>query len=220
VEDEPRTGRPKTSQLMVDLVLRVVTKNSTSRMFSCARISYEVGVELAKTPIPGHPKAPSAATVWRILKENGYLAYKRTIKPGLRLADKEARYDWCFKRKDWTLEDWKNVIWTNETSVQLRGVRGKRRVWRKKHEAFNKHVIHQRWKGKMEFMWWSCFSYDKKGPYHIWKAKTKAEHAAIEADLAQRNAAREAQDKEDWDLEYNIGRLGLRNRPVVTPFLT
>jgi hypothetical protein len=42
------------------------------------------------------------------------------------------------------MEDWKNVIWTDETSVQLGGVRGKRRVWRKVKEAYYKHYIKKR----------------------------------------------------------------------------
>ena len=32
---------------------------------------------------------------------------------------KAARYTFCQAYKDWTLEDWKNVIWIDETSVIL-----------------------------------------------------------------------------------------------------
>ena len=38
-------------------------------------------------------------------------------------------------------------------------------------------------------MWWSCFSFDKKGPYYIWEQETKAERKEIEADLKARNKA-------------------------------
>jgi hypothetical protein len=66
--------------------------------------------------------------VYRVLKEHGYGVYKRTIKPGLTKKQMAERLKWCLEHKDWTLEDWKNVIWTDETSVQLGGVRGRRRV--------------------------------------------------------------------------------------------
>jgi hypothetical protein len=44
-------------------------------------------------------------------------------------------------------------------------------------------------------MWWSCFSYDKKGLYYIWKDETAKERKEIEADLKARNAKRYESDK-------------------------
>ena len=79
--------------------------------------------------------------------------------------------------------------------MQLGLVRGKRRVWRKQDEAFHPHVITRRWKGFSEFMWWSCFSYYEKGPFHIWEEKTKKEKEACKKDLAERNALRYEDDK-------------------------
>ncbi len=90
--------------------------------------------------------------MYRVLRENGYGVFKRTVKPGLNDAQKKARLEWCLKYKDWTIEDWKNVIFTDETSVQ-KGERGRKRVWRKKDETFHIHVIRRRWKGYSEFMW-------------------------------------------------------------------
>ena len=75
------------------------------------------------------------------------------------------------------------------------GVRGRRRVWRRPDEAFNKHVITRRWKGFSEFMFWGCFSYNKKGPCHVWEAKTAQEKRARKEDLDARNALREPEDR-------------------------
>ncbi|OJJ79518.1 uncharacterized protein ASPGLDRAFT_1040611 [Aspergillus glaucus CBS 516.65] len=41
----------------------------------------------------------------------------------------------CLAHKDWTLEDWKNVIFTDETSVALSHRRGGIRIWRTKDEV-------------------------------------------------------------------------------------
>ena len=46
-------------------------------------------------------------------------------------------------------------------------------------------------------MWWSCFSYNKKGPFHIWEEETLAEKKACQEDLKARNAARYDKDKEE-----------------------
>ena len=56
-------------------------------------------------------------------------------------------------------------------------------------------------------MWWSCFSYDEKGPYYIWEDETPAEKRMCKADLASRNAERYEKDKEEWEMAYSIHRL-------------
>lgn len=110
VEDAPRSGRPKVLQSTTDQILKTVTQNSTTRGWSCGRIAYEVSL------IPGMSKV-SEKTVWNVLRQNNYFSYKRTMKPGLKLEDKAARLKWCLEHEHWKLEDWKNVIWTDETSV-------------------------------------------------------------------------------------------------------
>lgn len=40
-------------------------------------------------------------------------------KPNLTPTMKEAKLAFAIKYKDWTIEDWKRVIWTDETSVVL-----------------------------------------------------------------------------------------------------
>jgi hypothetical protein len=56
-------------------------------------------------------------------------------------------------------------------------------------------------------MWWSCFSYNKKGPYHIWSLETKAEKEACKKDLDTRNAARYEEDRQKWELENGLRRI-------------
>jgi hypothetical protein len=80
------------------------------------------------------------------------MVYKRTIKLGLTKDQRDARLAWCLLHKDWTLKDWKNVIFADETSVQKGGIRGRRRVWRLSKETHHPHVIARRWKGFSEFI--------------------------------------------------------------------
>ena len=56
-------------------------------------------------------------------------------------------------------------------------------------ERYHKTCIRRCWKGVTEFMFWGSFSYDKKGPCHIWKPETAQEKKAAEAELAEMNAA-------------------------------
>ena len=53
-------------------------------------------------------------------------------------------------------------------------------------------------------MFWGSFSYDKKGPCHIWKPETAQEKKIADAELAEMNAAREPECQEKWELVTGI----------------
>ena len=66
--------------------------------------------------------------VRKILKKQGFRKVKRTTKPGLDKRQRQARYQWALKFKGWTLEDWKRVCFSDETSIQVGHRRGGDRV--------------------------------------------------------------------------------------------
>ena len=61
----------------------------------------------------------SAKTVWWILKSQNFHKTKPTRKPSLSVQMKKDRFEFCLCYKDWKLEDWMNVIWSDETLVVL-----------------------------------------------------------------------------------------------------
>ena len=158
IEDAPRSGRPtKRTDEVQQLITAKVRTDRYGRERSCADLAgdlSELGYEV------------SQQTVWRILRAQGFKKTKPTRKPGLTKKMRKERLAWCLEHRDWTLEDWKNVIWSDETSIVLLHRRGGYRVWRTKEEALSRSCIRERWKGASEFMFWGCFSYDRKGPCH------------------------------------------------------
>lgn len=60
-------------------------------------------------------------------------------------------------------------------------------------------------------MFWGCFSYDRKGPCHIWEAETAAEKKECTRDLEILNARLEPEKKVEWELTTGVRRMGLRN---------
>lgn len=154
----------------------------------------------------------SPMTVWRILRAAGMKKTKPTRKPGLTEKMRRDRFEFCLRYEHWTLEDWKRVIWSDETSVILNHRRGGYRVWRTPQEKFVKSVIRERWKGYAEFQFWGCFTYDSKGPCHIWHPETAQEQKDAEKDLEAINAELEPIMREEWELETKMRRLGLRNQ--------
>ena len=97
------------------------------------------------------------------------------------------------EHKDKTLEDWKNVIWTDETGVILGHQQGGTQLWWTPEERYDKTVIQQCWKGVTEFMFWGSFSYDKKGPCYIWRPETAQEKKTAEKELAEMNTTQESE---------------------------
>jgi len=199
VQNASRPGRPsKQTEDIKEDILNKVRQDRYGREKTCAYIAAEMG-------------GISAMTVWRVLRKAGMKKTKPTRKPGLTKKMKEERLAFCRHHQHWTLEDWKNVIWSDETSIILLYRAGGYRIWRSSKEALLKSCIRERWKGYSEFMFWGCFSYDKKGPYHIWQPETATERKKAELSLTKLNEELEPIMQEQWELNIGIERLGLQN---------
>ncbi|KAK2471173.1 hypothetical protein H9L39_17404 [Fusarium oxysporum f. sp. albedinis] len=209
LEDPPRTGRPKKQTDEVQaVIIGKVQRDRFGREKTAADIAGEISFEGIEI---------SATTVLRILKSAGFRKTKPTRKPGLTKKMCDDGLAWCLAHRDWTLEDWKSVIWSDETAVILLHRRGGYRVWRKSDERFVRSCIRERWKGANEFMFWGCFSYDKKGPCYCWGPETLKEKKESEILIAALNEELEPIMKEEWELSNAVRRLGLRNLPGPKP---
>ena len=104
--DAPRSGRPK-----------VITEESAAKVLELVRKDRDGREEPAKEL--GFFAGMSETSALQVLHSAGLWKWKPTWKPGLTAAMWEARYQFRLKHKDWTLEDWKNMIWSNETAVVL-----------------------------------------------------------------------------------------------------
>jgi hypothetical protein len=91
--------------------------------------------------------------------------------------------------------------------------RGVIRVWRARGEAYKETVIRRRWKGFTEFMFWGCFSWDSKGPCHIWRTQSVVERKRDDLELAELNERLEATAKAKWELSSGLRRVNLRRNP-------
>jgi hypothetical protein len=159
--------------------MMIVTKDRNGR-----EKSGEVIVSEVVSPV-------SRQSVHRMLKKLGFKKVKKTIKPGLNDAQKAKRLEFCRKYQHWTLEDWKKVIWSDETSVIAGMRRGSYKVWRQVGESQLPEVTRMRWKSYMKFMFWGCFSWYRKGPCHIWKVEMEKERKAAKEEIDAWNLAME-----------------------------
>jgi len=61
----------------------------------------------------------SERTLQRRRSEAGLGSYIAVEKPGLSAENVGKRLEWAKQHKDWTIEDWKRVIWSDESSIWI-----------------------------------------------------------------------------------------------------
>ncbi|KAG0755859.1 hypothetical protein G6F22_020473 [Rhizopus arrhizus] len=66
-------------------------------------------------------KIISAETVRKSLRRSGLTSFLKPQKPLLSEVNRRKRLDWALDHVDWTIEDWKRVIWSDETKVNRFG---------------------------------------------------------------------------------------------------
>ena len=64
-------------------------------------------------------------TVRNMLKEEGYVAVTKKKKPLLIARHRKQCLRFALKYREWTVEDWKRVIWSDETKINRFGSDGR-----------------------------------------------------------------------------------------------
>jgi transposase len=149
-----RSGRPK--------VFSDRAKSTMTRAFRAApfmpiatqhRLFIAGGVEL------------SYSTFRRRMLDLGFASYSPAKKPALSDRHKLNRLQWCQEKVDWTVDQWKSVVWSDESRYTIVGNDGGFRVVRKEGERYlEQHILETHKFGKGSIMLWGCFWYGGLGP--------------------------------------------------------
>lgn len=196
IVDKPRSGRPKVVTPEIEAsILASVTKDRSGREKSVEVLAFEAGI--------------SESSCLRHLKFLSFSKCKPTWKPGLTEDMRKKRLAFALSHRYWTLEDWKNIIWTDETSIILGHRRGANRVWRRSWECYDPIVIRRRFKNASEFMFWGAFLYDHKGLCHIYDPENAVAKKQAAKELEIVNRGREERARQEWELNNAFSRLRL-----------
>jgi transposase len=106
VRDLQRPGRPRITDVRDDRRL-VRLSSSNPQMVSRTLVSEWSGVQT------------SSRTVRRRLQRAGLCGHVATKKPSLKKHHRRARLQFAQAHLNWSVEQWKNVIWTDETPIYL-----------------------------------------------------------------------------------------------------
>ena len=84
--------------------------------------------------------------------------------PILTPENRQQRVNWCNTHSDWTLADWKAVLFSDESRATLDGQDGRIRIWRKSKERFHPDCLLPTQHQAPGLMVWGCFSWLGLGP--------------------------------------------------------
>lgn len=141
-------------------------------------------------------------TVRRVLRSRGLGSIEKPKKALLRNKNIKARLEWCRAHKDWTIDDWKRVIWTDETKINRFNSDGRRWAWIRSNEKLQNHHVKLTLKhGGGNIKLWSAITYAGVG----WICK-------IEGNMDKNLYKRILEDDLEQTLEY-ARKIGTPTRP-------
>ena len=101
----------------------------------------------------------STDTIRRVLRRNGLHARIRRKKPYLKKEHQKRQLAFARKYQNWTIEDWKHVIWSDESKFQIFGSDGCKYCWKRPGEQLKSYHVQPTVKfGGGSIMVWGCFT--------------------------------------------------------------
>jgi hypothetical protein len=150
----PSSGRP--SKLSIRDQNAIISQITTGKASTAVQATKHINT-IISNPV-------SSDTVRRVLKKHSFKAVTKKKKPLLNARHRKARLVFAQKYREWTVEDWKRVIWSDETKINRFGSDGRQWVWKQKGEG----LIQREIKGTVKFgggniMVWGCMGWNGVG---------------------------------------------------------
>ena len=101
-------------------------------------------------------KSATRYIVRKILHKYKFFSHKRKRKPFVSVKNRRARMQWVQAHIEWSIDDWKNVIFSDECRFGLQNDSRTLRVWRKTAEANNPRFFQPNFKNAVSVMFWGC----------------------------------------------------------------
>jgi transposase len=118
-----------------------------------------VQVTRALSNITNQPLHPN--TVRHHLKKSGMKAVTKKKRPLLSAKNRKARLNFGIAHKDWTMDDWKRVIWSDETKINRLGSDGRKWGWKRAGEGLSDRLVQGTVKfGGGSLMLWGCMTWN------------------------------------------------------------
>ncbi|KAK3568578.1 hypothetical protein QTP86_008786 [Hemibagrus guttatus] len=189
----PQSGAPrKISPRGVKMITKTVSKNPRTTRGDLVNDLQRAGTKVTK------------ATISNTLRRQGLKSCSARRVPLLKPVRVRARLKFARQHLDDPEEDWENVIWSDETKIELFGKNSTCRVWRRKNaELHPKNTIPTVKHGGGNIMLWGCFS--AKGPGRLIRVKERM-NGAMYREILSKNllpSARALKMKRGWVFQHD-----------------
>jgi transposase len=154
---QKRKGRPsKLNQEEVDEIIAWVCASKTNRRTPWVHIPIILELNV------------SYYCVRTALRNAGFSRRVARRKPPVSERNRQARLRWAIEHIEWTIEDWRKILWSDETWCN--GDRHtKTYVTRRAGEEWDPTCIVERYQRRKGWMFWGCFYGNIKGPGVFWE---------------------------------------------------
>jgi hypothetical protein len=109
------------------------------------------------------------------------------------------RYELALSRQNWGYNEWSKVVFSDEASILVGEHRGIQNLSRTPGERYHIDCIERRYNNYSEAMFWGCFTYDCKGPCHIYYKETDEQKELYNQQIQHNNIQLEAEIHEEFD---------------------
>lgn len=131
LQQEGKNGRPRILSERQErfLVRMFATGNFLNAVEASRKLKNEYNIRV------------SAQTVRTTLKRNGMQSRIRRKKPLLLANHKKRRLQFARKTKNWGLQDWDNVVWSDESMFTVFGSGGRQYYWKRPGDPLQPHHV-------------------------------------------------------------------------------
>ena len=138
-------------------------KQSIIRQITSGKLDNAVQATHFINNIISHPV--SAQTVRNALKEHNFRSVVKQKRPALKKEHRQNRLQFARTHLNWTVEDWKRVLWSDETKINWIGSDGRVYTWKQKGEPLNDRTTTPTFKhgGGNNLMVWGCMGWNGVG---------------------------------------------------------
>jgi hypothetical protein len=125
----------------------------------------ETATDVAKKLEDNLQTSISRSTVARILRDSGMRSAEKQKKPALSAKNVKARLEFARRHQHWTAEDWKNIIWSDETKINRFQPDGRAWCWARDGSSRRSQNV------RHSIMAWGCMT--AHGPGYMCKIDGK-----------------------------------------------
>ena len=166
-EKRKRTGRKKKLDAREE---RMVCR--TARHLRFGTLKEVTGAVNKRCP----NKNASHRLVRQVLHKYGLKSHPRKRKPYVSLTNRQYRLHWASTMTFSTLDNWKDVVFSDECRFGLRNDSGVLRVWRSSQEASNPEFFQPTFSNSVSVMVWGCIGPNRVGQLVVCERSVNSEY--------------------------------------------